>query len=244
MKDRERQKTCKALEDLVRVEYQAIAAYEQALGEDPEAKLRRKYNRFLRDHERQARDLNSRLVELGGEPVEPGASSGSLAAGLWGRITGMVGDKASLNGMYTGAKDGINRYLKVLDDIADAKALGLIRRNLESKQAEIEWLDEQMAHGETPAVKASTEAREQKVEAALESQEKKVSKGGIFGLPIWLLLTGAVAAVFFFLRRKSEPDFEDEAFQYDAGEFTADASAPGVDISGNEGDRQLHTPTI
>ena len=144
MRDREREKTQKALEELVKVEYMAISAYEEALAENEDNKLRRRYKRFLRDHERQARDLNNRLVELGGEPVEAGVGSGKIKAGLWGRITGMMGDKASIGGMYAGAKQGIQIYLKHLDDIHDAKALGIIRRNLENKQDEIQWLEEQM----------------------------------------------------------------------------------------------------
>ena len=58
-----------------------MAAYEQPLEANEDGKLNRKYNRFLRDHERQARSLNTRLVELGGKPVEAGVAAGSLKAG-------------------------------------------------------------------------------------------------------------------------------------------------------------------
>lgn len=228
MRDREREKTLKALEELVKVEHMAIAAYEQAIEANEDSKLRRKYSRFLRDHERQARDLNNRLVDLGGQPVEAGVGAGSLKAGLWGRLTGMGGDRASIGGMYAGAKDGISRYLKHLDDIHDAKTLGIIRRNLESKQDEVEWLEEQMAHAEELTGKQVKEAREQKIEQAVQSQEKEVSKGGLFGIPVWLLLAGVVAAVFVFLRRQSEPDFGDEAFQYETSEFGADDPSAGA----------------
>ena len=245
MNDREREKTLKALEELVKVEQMAIAAYEQALEANEDSKLRRKYNRFLRDHERQARDLNNRLVELGGKPVEAGVGVGTVKAGLWARITGMAGDRASLSGMYAGAKDGINRYLKQLDDIHDAKALGTIRRNLESKQDEVEWLEEQMAHAEEVAGKEAKEAREQKIEQAVKSQEKEVSKGGLFGIPIWLLLAGIVAAVFVVLRRQSEPDFGDESFQYETSEFGMDepsASSTYGSVANGGTVRPLETP--
>jgi rubrerythrin len=248
MNDREREKTLKALEELVKVEQMAIAAYEQALEVNEDGKLSRKYNRFLRDHERQARNLNNRLVELGGQPVEAGVGAGTVKAGLWARITGMAGDRASLSGMYAGAKDGISRYLKHLDDIHDAKALGIIRRNLESKQDEIEWLEEQMAHAEEVSGKQAKEAREQKIEQAVKAQEKEVSKGGLFGLPVWLLLAGIAAAVFIFLRRQSEPDFGDEAFQYETSEFGAEdtsGSTAGYASGANGGtDTQMSTPTV
>jgi len=217
MGDRERNKTVKALEELIKVEYMAIAAYEEALATDPDAKVRRKYSRFLRDHERQARDLNNRLVDLGGEPVEAG--TGKTTAGLWGRITGLAGDRASIAGMYAGSRDGINRYLKQLDDIHDAKALGIIRRNLENKQDEVEWLEEQVGQDVQLDTKSMGKARKAKIEAEVDAQEKEVSKSGLFGLPLWILLAALAAAAFVFLRRQSEPDFSDEAFQYETTDF-------------------------
>jgi len=233
MRDREQVKTRKALQELIKVEFMAISAYEQALEDEQDDKsLRRKYSRFLRDHERQARDLNNRLVDLGGEAVEAGVGSGKIKAGLWGRITSMMGDQASLAGMYAGAKQGIDIYLKHLDDIHDAKALGIIRRNLENKQDEVEWLEDQMEKaGAADTKKADTE-RKGKIQAELDDQEEEVSKGGLFGLPLWLLLAGVAAAVFFFLRRQSEPDFSDDAFQYetDAEEFNPSDSAASVDL--------------
>jgi len=242
MRDREREKTQKALEELIKVEYMAISAYEEALAENEDNKLRRRYERFLRDHERQARDLNNRLVDLGGEPVEAGVGSGKIKAGLWGRITGMMGDKASIGGMYAGAKQGVQIYLKHLDDIHDAKALGIIRRNLENKQDEIQWLEEQMNKAADEDVKSSAEDRKAKIEAEVQAQEKEVSKGGMFGLPLWLLLAGIAAAVFVFLRRQSEPDFSDEAFQYETSEFEGDTGFGDTSYNGGA-DREAPQPS-
>jgi hypothetical protein len=45
-------------------------------------------------------------------------------------------------------------------------------------------------------------------------------KTGFLGLPVWLLLAAAGAAAFFFLRRQEEPDFSDEAFQYETTDFS------------------------
>src|SRR6476469_6399484 len=70
MAEKELEQTQKALTELVKTEYQAIAAYDEALGETEDSKLRRQYTRFRNDHEKQARALNNRLAELGGEPVE------------------------------------------------------------------------------------------------------------------------------------------------------------------------------
>src|SRR5215218_5281106 len=116
MADKELEQTQNALEDLVKTEYQAIAAYDEALGETDDSKLRRQYTRFRNDHEKQARGLNNRLAELGGTPVEyDQAKFGRAKAGLFAKIAGMFGDAASLGGMVKGAEDGIRIYLDHLD---------------------------------------------------------------------------------------------------------------------------------
>jgi len=144
----------------------------------------------------------------------------------------MMGDTASIGGMYAGAKQGVQIYLKHLDDVHDAKALGTIRRNLENKQDEIQWLEEQMNKAGDAAVKSSAEDRKAKIDTELKDQEKEVSKGGMFGLPLWILLAGVAAAVFVFLRRQSEPDFSDEAFQYETSEFEGDSSFGDTSYNG------------
>src|SRR5437762_12902303 len=100
MSDKQLEQTQKALGDLVKVEYQALAAYDEALAETEDGKLRRQYTRFRSDHEKQARALNNRLAELGGAPVEYGAGGGK--AGLFGKIAGLFGDAASLAGLVKG----------------------------------------------------------------------------------------------------------------------------------------------
>lgn len=236
MREKELEKTQKALEELIKVEYMAISAYEEAIEETEDAKLRRQYGRFRSDHEKQARDLNNRLVELGGEPLEYGVGSGKVKAGLWGKITGMFGDDASIEGMRKGAEDGIRIYLNQLDNIHDSKALGIIRRNLEAKQDEVRWLEQEAVRQHEDSGKKVKEAAEdarkksgkivKEVQAAVEDKTEH-KKTGLFGVPVWLLLAIVGAAAFFFLRRQEEPDFSDEAFQYETTDFTSESSSGG-----------------
>jgi len=249
MADKELQKTQKALEELVKVEYMAIAAYDEGIAETDDSKLRRQYTRFRNEHEKQARDLNNRLVELGGDPLEYGAGSGKVKAGLWGKITGLFGDAASLGGMASGAQDGVRIYLDQLDNIHDSKALSIIRRNLEAKQQEVRWLEgqaQQEKDGGGGMVQQAT-AQVQKTAGKLSKKEAKMlkdtqakveqatkpesKKTGVLGLPIWLLLAAVAGAAFFFLRRQEEPDFSDEAFQYE----TTDFGGTGAGESSGEG---------
>jgi len=233
MAEKELEQTQKALAELVKTEYQAIAAYDEALGETDDSKLRRQYSRFRNDHEKQARALNNRLAELGGEPVEyDGAKFGRAKAGLFAKIAGMFGDAASLGGMVKGAEDGIRIYLDHLDEIHDTRALSIIRRNLESKQQEVRWLEEQAQRekedegpdlGEKArAAAADLSKKQEKVVKDVQEQIQEAAKPqrtGFLGLPVWILLAVGAVAAFFFMRRQEEPDFSDEAFQYETADF-------------------------
>ncbi len=232
MADKELGKTQKALQELIKVEYMAIAAYDSGIDETDDSRLRRQYNRFRSAHEKQARDLNNRLVELGGEPVEYGVGSGKVKAGLWGKITGLFGDAASIGGMATGAEQGIRIYLDHLDEIHDSKALAIIRRNLESKQQETRWLEEEAqkskSDGGDKAQKVAKDLSKREAKMLGDVQGKvedvtqpKTKKTGFLGLPVWLLLAAGAGAAFFFMRRQEEPDFSDEAFEYETTDFAA-----------------------
>jgi hypothetical protein len=269
MRDKDLEKTQKALEELVKVEYMAIAAYDEGIAETEDSRLRRQYTRFRNDHEKQARDLNNRLAELGGEPVEYGVGTGKVKAGLWGKITGLFGDAASIGGMTAGAEDGVRIYLSHLDDIHDSKALAIIRRNLEAKQQEVRWLEEQAQKQKEDSGKDTSKAVEKaqkmaeemgkKSDKKLKDVQKQVEqvtkpeskKTGFLGLPVWLLLAAGAGAAFFFLRRQEEPDFSDEAFQYETTDFggaTTDEPAPapaegyhGISEGGQNGSQSLDT---
>jgi len=269
MSDKDLEKTQKALQELIKVEYMAIAAYDEAIDDNEDGKLRRQYSRFRGDHERQARDLNNRLVELGGDPVDyDEGGAGKNKAGIFGKIAGLIGDQASIQGMRKGAEDGINRYLGQLDNIHDSKALGIIRRNLESKQDEVRWLEQQVekeqqdkengkavqevvvASGKK-ARKAADDTGKQVAKAADESskragkvakqvqaavEEKTESKKtGLLGVPVWLLLAVVGAAAFFFLRRQEEPDFSDEAFQYETTDFAGESTGTPAETTSDSG---------
>jgi len=252
MADKELGKTQKALQELIKVEYMAIAAYDSGIDETDDSRLRRQYNRFRSAHEKQARDLNNRLVELGGEPMEYGVGSGKVKAGLWGKLTGLFGDAASIGGMATGAEQGIRIYLDHLDEIHDSKALAIIRRNLESKQQETRWLEEEAQKGKSDlgdkAQKVGKDLSKREAKMLKDVQGKvedvtqpKTKKTGFLGLPVWLLLAAGAGAAFFFMRRQEEPDFSDEAFEYETTDFAAGSDT--ADSSTSSGSSDSSSPS-
>jgi hypothetical protein len=218
-------RTIKALEELVKTEYMAVAALDSALEEAEDNKLRKNFKKWRDSHMKQAEALNKRLEELGGDPIDyTEAGSGKGQGGLWGRITGMR-DETGIAGMRLGAERGIKRYIDNLDEIEDAKALNIIRKNLEAKQDEINWYDEQIGRERTEQVETKLVVSEEKAEEVAASQNGH-KKGG---LPFPLLVAaGALGAVAYFLLRRSDDDEYDEygedAFRYETEDTTYSTS--------------------
>jgi len=223
-------KTVKALEELVKTEYMAVAALDSALEETEDNKVRKNYRKWRDGHMKQAEALNDRLEQLGGEPVDYEVGSGKGQATLWGKITG-ARDDSSLAGMRIGAERGIKRYIDHLDEIDDPKALSIIRKNLEAKQDEMEWYDEQSAKAREAELEVKLETTKEKAKD-LEKEAKSEKKGGL-PLPLIVAVGAAGAAAYFLLRRGEESDYDDygeDAFRYegdDTGNGSTDFSSTG-----------------
>lgn len=213
-------RSIKALEELVKTEYMAIAALDAAQEETDDSKLRRQYKKFRDQHVKQADALNDRLEDLGGEPLDYEVGTGKGQAKLWGKLTGSR-DETSVEGMRIGAERGIKRYIDHIDDVDDGKALNIIRKNLEAKQDEMRWYDEQASKSRENGVERKLEMSKGKAE--LEDKLDYSSKKKKGGLPFPLLLiAGAVAgAAYFLMKRNDDSEFDDygeDAFEYEGGE--------------------------
>jgi hypothetical protein len=229
-------RTIKALEELVKTEHMAIAALDSALDEVEDNRLRKNYKKWRDSHIKQAQALNDRLEDLGGEPIPYEVGTGKGQATLWGKITGLRED-TSLAGMRIGAERGIKRYVDHLDEIDDARALNIIRKNLEAKQDEINWYDEMTSKERVEQLDTKLESSRDKV-VELEHAANGKKKGG-FPLPL-LLVAGAVGAAAFVLLRKGDEDewddYGEDAFTYETEEAATDSgyTSAGTYTAGGE----------
>lgn len=226
-------KTIKALEELVKTEYMAVAALDSALEETEDNKVRKNYRKWRDSHVKQAEALNDRIEQLGGEPVDYEVGTGKGQATLWGKLTSARED-TSVAGMRLGAERGIKRYIDHLDEIDDPKALSIIRKNLEAKQDEMEWYDEQASKERENLLDTKLEVSKEKAEeTAKDGQDGK--KGGL-PFPLIVAVGAAGAAAYFLLRRGEESDYDDygeDAFRYE-GEESGAASTGYTSLEGGE----------
>jgi bacterioferritin (cytochrome b1) len=233
--------TLKALEELVKTEYMAVGALDAAIEEVEDSKLRKQYRKFRDSHMNQAEALNDRIEDLGGEPLDYEVGSGKGQASLWGKITG-VRDDSSVAGMRIGAERGIKRYIDHIDDLEDPKALNIVRKNLEAKQEEIKWFDDQIS-------KEREKGLETKVEVSKEKAMEYSNGHKKGGLPFPLILAiGAVgAAAYFLLRRSDESEFDDygeDAFRYEGEEAVTDSGFSSTDsFSGGDQNVTEYNPS-
>jgi bacterioferritin (cytochrome b1) len=226
-------RTLKALEELVKTEHMAVAALDAALEETEENKLRKQYRKWRDSHMKQADALNERLEDLGGTPVEYEVGSGKGQARLWGKLSS-IRDDTSIAGMRIGAERGIKRYIDHLEEIDDPKSLAIIRKNLEAKQDEIEWYDDQVSRERASMLDTKLEtSKDRAAEEYAASQGKNGKKGGL-PFPL-IVIAGAIgAAAFFLLRRGEESDYDDygeDAFRYEGEE--SESASGGFTSSGS-----------
>lgn len=131
-----------ALNGLIKLDHDAIEAYEAAIARLKSDVARQRLRAFLEDHRQHTRDLGSKVIELGGIPADgPGLmrflTQGSVVIG------GLISDRGVLMAMSTNEIITNTSYEQALGRFAgDAAIEPLIRRGLEDERRHKAWIDQ------------------------------------------------------------------------------------------------------
>lgn len=98
------------LNDLLRLDHDAIGAYTMAIAQLESTTYRETVEGFLRDHERHARELTERVRAAGGTPAEgPHLSSGPFKLAMQG-LGAAGGDRSTILAFKTNEGESVARY--------------------------------------------------------------------------------------------------------------------------------------
>src|SRR5579875_2185229 len=135
------------LEDLIRLDYDAVQAYQAAIDRLHEESHRSALGEFVEDHLRHTRELGALLAAMGRTPPRQGGAKRYLAKGK-AAIGGLLGDKAVLQAMRSTANDTSTAYERAVKfHGAPTATLDILERAREDAHREIDWFNSELKKG-------------------------------------------------------------------------------------------------
>jgi uncharacterized protein (TIGR02284 family) len=131
------------LNDLIKLDVDAVHAYDQAISGCKMDELKRRLTEFRGDHDRHIRDLSECVRQLGGQPEVQQDWKGFLIEGFTAIVS--QGDHSSLVAMQGNEELTNSSYRKALEleDLSpDVRAL--LERNYSDEQKHLSWIKDQI----------------------------------------------------------------------------------------------------
>ncbi len=132
------------LENLITLDYDAIAAYQAAIERLEDATSKEKLAEFMADHQQHTQNLGAHLRDMGHEPPTEGDMKSLLTKGKV-VMAGLIGDKTILQAMKTNEDDTNTAYERAAeheDTPADVKAT--LDQNLADERRHREWIEQRI----------------------------------------------------------------------------------------------------
>ena len=130
--------TTETLNDLLRLDIDAIQAYKQAIDACEVPAIRDRLTEFMGDHERHVRDLRDAVRNLGAEPVEKRDLKGFLIEGF--TAISSRGDRSALMAMRGNEELTNRRYDAARKSEVPADVHELIERNYQDEARHLAWI--------------------------------------------------------------------------------------------------------
>lgn len=128
------------LEDLTRLDYDAVDAYQAAIDRLENPSYRSSLANFREDHLRHIQELSDALTKMGRTPPE-GSDAKSLLTQGKVVMAGLMGDEAILRAMRTNEDDTNTAYQRAVErrDVPD-DTREILMRGREDERRHCEWI--------------------------------------------------------------------------------------------------------
>ncbi|MFN3712035.1 MAG: DUF2383 domain-containing protein [Alcanivoracaceae bacterium] len=127
------------LSDLIKLDYDAIAAYKSAIERLDSEAHKKKLTEFLRDHERHVKELGQAVRNQGGTPPTEGGPMKILTKGKV-VIAALLGDEAILKAMRANEEVTNTKYEEAVGTGYGEPIEALLRQGLADERRHKDWI--------------------------------------------------------------------------------------------------------
>lgn len=136
----------KKLTDVVELDYDAVAAYKEAIDRLDDGAAKAKLREFQRDHERHISDLSEVIRKEGGTPPDSGDFKKVLTKGKV-QLADLAGDDAILKAMKTNEDQTNDKYESMVKEDFPNHIRTLLKRGLEDERRHRAWIETTLKQG-------------------------------------------------------------------------------------------------
>ncbi len=130
--------------DLIRFDYDAIGAYDEAIDKIDDPAIKAQLMQFRGDHERHIADLSPFVIRLGGSPPGRPGARGVIRKTMT-KIAGLMGIETVLQAMKSNEEVLNKQYGNRANQAFPADVLEVIQRNYADEQRHLAWVVQVLA---------------------------------------------------------------------------------------------------
>lgn len=129
----------KKLSDIVELDYDAVAAYKEAIDRLDNPTFKKTLGEFLQDHQRHISDLSEVIRQEGGTPPDSGDFKKMLTKGKV-QLADLAGDEAILKAMKLNEDQTNSKYESMSEEDFPNHIHTLIAKGLEDERRHRAWI--------------------------------------------------------------------------------------------------------
>jgi len=146
--ERDRGDIAEKLGDLLKLDVDAVRAYDEAIEKIENAEYRSQLSQYRDDHQRHVSELTRAIRAMGEEPPTPSPDfKGMLIEGMT-KLRSSMGDEQALKAMHQNEEITNRSYENALEETfwpADVRSV--LERGLSDERRHIQWIEQQLSVG-------------------------------------------------------------------------------------------------